>query len=109
MTRSATARCSSKADEAGDELESRDDLGSERGEPSGEAARGAGPGERGDVHAEIGSIARPRDGRDERSAPRPVRAWRPFVEQRPLLRRGTWSSRRRRRRARRLGALHVSR
>ncbi len=46
-----------QADEAGDELEPRDDLGSERGEPSGEAARGAGPGKRGDVHTEIGPIA----------------------------------------------------
>ena len=46
-----------QADEARDELEPRDDLGSERGEPSGETARGAGSGERGDVHAEFGLIA----------------------------------------------------
>ena len=45
-----------QGDEAGNELEPRDDVGSERREPSGEAARCACPGERGDFHAEIGLI-----------------------------------------------------
>ena len=98
-----------QADEVGDELETRDDLGSERGEASGEAARGAGSGR---AVTSTPKSARYAVGETGEAGGqlldlfgRGALLW----SKDPCRRPGTSSSRRRLRRARRLEAPHVNR